>query len=326
VHPDDSLHSLFILTAEGRTSGLQAATVFTDAMASDKVGLPNTLAIQFNWDDTSWTGGNTGDACALFDTQPNGRADYALCVKVGGNPSGYQATSLFTCNDSRSDRCAGPTTLWISPTHPSFPPKPSTSDTVCAAARPAASDPFGTAGHGGGNDCNGSNCKAIDTVATCSVDMGDINATNANMINVCTYPSGEPNSNPFDCVITPNNGFLTITKTATPSDSTTFAFKLGTGQTSQSGASSWSRQGSGDLITQLSFAPGTYDVLETIPSGWKLDSASCAIQTNPTQGTGTGPATTPVTSGDAGVTGLSIQTGLETICTFTNTPNLASSR
>jgi hypothetical protein len=74
VDPDDSLHSIFVLTAVGATSGRQATTIFTDAfffnnddggvddinsnqvdlnqMGTDEVNLPTTLGVKFNWDDT----------------------------------------------------------------------------------------------------------------------------------------------------------------------------------------------------------------------------------------------------------------------------------
>src|SRR5207249_88770 len=104
---------------------------------------------------------------------------------------------------------------------------------------------------------------------------------------------------------------------ATPSDSTTFTFNLGTGQTSQNGTSSWSTTGSGSRLL-ISFPPGTYDLKEAIPAGWTLDSASCQIQDVAGTATGT-PVTTPVNgAADAGVAGFAIQTGLETTCTFTD--------
>ena len=36
----------------------------------------------WNFDDTNWTGTNTGDACALFDTDGDGNANRAVCVTV----------------------------------------------------------------------------------------------------------------------------------------------------------------------------------------------------------------------------------------------------
>src|SRR5437867_2305735 len=42
------------------------------------------FSIQWNWDDTGLPGGNTGDACALFDTNADNNADFALCVTIAG--------------------------------------------------------------------------------------------------------------------------------------------------------------------------------------------------------------------------------------------------
>ena len=62
----------------------------------------------------------------------------------------------------------------------------------------------------------------------------------------------------------------------------------------------------------ISFAPGTaYDLSEVVPTGWNLDTASCAIQTNPTTPTGT--------YSNPRITDFTIQSGLETICTFNDT-------
>ena len=337
VHPDDSLHSLFILLAEGLTSGRRASAVFTDAffyspddggvddinsnqvdltrMGTDEVGLPNSLGIQFNWDDTSWTGGNSGDACALIDTDDpeNGQANFALCVKVAGNPAVWVATSLYSCNDSRTDRCAGPTLIWNTLNGP-----PPAGSSTCSASIPLSSDPFT---HGKGNVCNGANCATRDTVAACNVNMNDFgNANTAFLINVCTFPSGEPNSNPFDCVITPDNGFLTIVKAGPPAgDTTAFPFNLGTSQVSQNGTSQWTINGAGSQ-QNISFRPGTYDLKEAIPTNWKLDSASCEVSN---AGTGTGTTTGVAGPANAGITGFQILSGRETTCTFTNSKQLA---
>ena len=48
-----------------------------------------------------------------------------------------------------------------------------------------------------------------------------------------------------------------------------------------------------------------------MPAGWKLDSASCAIQTAAPTATGTSTAT--------GIDNLEIRSGLETVCTFNDT-------
>src|SRR5262249_40477648 len=45
--------------------------------------------LTWTWDDTGWTGSNTGDGCALYDTDvpADGRANFALCESVGGSPA-----------------------------------------------------------------------------------------------------------------------------------------------------------------------------------------------------------------------------------------------
>ena len=42
-----------------------------------------TKSISWNWDDTGTSGkGQSLDACALFDTNGNGYADYAVCISA----------------------------------------------------------------------------------------------------------------------------------------------------------------------------------------------------------------------------------------------------
>ena len=67
----------------------------------------------WNWDSTdSWTGsGQTGDACALYDTDGDGNINFAICVRVQNtNPTTVVKTAdspfVFSCSDTRSDRCS----------------------------------------------------------------------------------------------------------------------------------------------------------------------------------------------------------------------------
>src|SRR5262245_14114657 len=39
---------------------------------------PGTLPVTWGWDDTAWSGSNTGDACSLFDTDGDGKANNAM--------------------------------------------------------------------------------------------------------------------------------------------------------------------------------------------------------------------------------------------------------
>src|SRR5678816_4147924 len=62
------------------------------------------IGVKWVWDDVdSWTGsGQTGDACALFDTTPasankgKGNANFAVCVRIS-NPNG-DATTVAQLN------------------------------------------------------------------------------------------------------------------------------------------------------------------------------------------------------------------------------------
>ena len=94
-----------------------------------------------------------------------------------------------------------------------------------------------------------------------------------------------------------------------PDDGTSFLFNASA--QSESDDTSWTITGSGSQ-SLISYGPtATLDLNEAVPAGWKLDSASCAIQTATPTPTGTSTAT--------GVDNLEIRSGLETICTFNDT-------
>jgi hypothetical protein len=339
VNPEDSPHSNFVLTAEGTASGLKARALFMDAPiyliddqgADDYPGQKDLnfltvdyatvgkVSVTWGWDDTAWSGSNTGDACTLFDTDGNGFANYSMCVTVQNSPAVFKSMRLYSCGNTRADRCDQPNTL--------ITPFVSTG----LAQVTANADPFGkvggpyyTANHVHGNTCDTrTGCYTADTIAALVIDLVDFpGAGAAKLINVCSYPSQIPNSAPSECVITPNSGFLTIKKVdSVTNDTSTFTFN--SSAPSQSNVSSWTINGTGSQ-NLISFAPGTLDLKEAIPANWKLDSASCVIQSVPTTATGT-PTTTAVNgAANAGVTGLSIQAGLETICTFTDSKQLGS--
>jgi hypothetical protein len=186
------------------------------------------ISVKWGWDDTATSGGNTRDACALFDTDGDGFANYSFCVIVASN--GSVSKVLYTCGDTKSDRCDQPRA-----------PVAVFSSTATASIVPN-SDPFrNTSPHNtSGNACDANpGCNTDDTVATTTVVLADVGGADAFLLNVCSYPSSVPGSDPSDCVVTPNNGFLTIVKNANPSDTTNFVFNLGAGQHSQNGTSSW---------------------------------------------------------------------------------------
>jgi uncharacterized repeat protein (TIGR01451 family) len=256
-----------------------------------------TFNVKWNWDDTATSGANTRDGCALFDTDADGFANFALCVTVASN--GTSTTTEYECTaDNRTDRCAGPT-------------QKSSFLSTASASVVANSDPFGVPSspnfdpnHVTGNTCdNKPACYTSDTIANANVVLADFGGATATLLNVCSYPSREPNSDPSDCVFTPNSGFLTIVKSATPSDTTNFVFNASA--PSAGGDSSWTITGSGSVQLISYLATSTLDLNEVVPAGWKLDSASCQLQ-----GASTG------TSTATGVDNFTIQAGLTTTCTF----------
>ncbi len=309
------------ITAAGQLSVAEAAgtvVAVDDAGADDEPGQKDlnwlsidygapgatALTVKWGWDDTATSGANTRDAGSLFDTDGDGFANYSLYVTVATD--GSYTTQLYSCAaDSRTDRCAGPALV-------------GTFASTATVATPADSDPFGVPGsadfdaaHVTGNTCRATaGCYTQDTVATADIRLADFgNPADAFLLNVCSYPSGQPNSDPSDCVFAPNNGFLTIVKVADPDDGTSFPFNASA--QSESGDTSWTITGSGSK-SLISYGPNaTLDLNEAVPAGWKLDSASCAIQTAAPTATGTSTAT--------GIDNLEIRSGLETVCTFNDT-------
>src|SRR4029453_17082894 len=96
--------------------------------------------LTWTWDDTGWTGSKTGDAGGLYDTDADGRANFALCATVRSNPAvqSSQSPRFYPCDDSKRLNCGG------SPTQ-------ATSASSCAVSNVA--DVF-AAGHANGNVCN----------------------------------------------------------------------------------------------------------------------------------------------------------------------------
>ena len=258
------------------------------------------IGVKWYWDDiNSWTGsGQTGDACALFDTDNDTKANVAVCVRItnpGGDPAIIQQLDPgsplnYTCGDSKADRCASPVR------------SQALAGIVCEVAK-VEGETFFTEGEDG-----------ADVEAACSIPLSAI-GTNVtpNLLNVCSFPSGSPQSNPFDCVVTPGAGFLVIKKATTPQSSNqTFNFKILPKPVGDSLQSIADNSSSDEQTALLSASPGNYSVSElALPSGWQLASAACARQTTPD------PTATGTKSGNT-MSGVSVTSGETTVCTFTN--------
>jgi hypothetical protein len=269
------------------------------------------IAVEIVWDDVdSWTGsGQTGDACALFDTTPanatgkdakgKGMANYAVCVRIS-NPDGdpdviAQLESpasplLYSCGDTKADRCASSVSLLDI-------------DGIVCEVEKKNGETFFAEGDDG-----------ADVIARCSIPLSAMQAAvTPNLINVCSYPSGSPQSNPFDCVVIPGAGFLRIAKNTTPDNNgKTFTFTVSPATAGGVANFSITDNSTGANVATASAAAGTnYSITEgTQPTGWTAISASCAFDQPNSPSTGT--------PGTNSVTGFEIQAGETTICTFDN--------
>lgn len=268
---------------------------------------PGKLFVNWGLDNTDWTGANTGDVCVLFDTNGNGFADYSYCVTVNGAPATILYNNLWSCSDKKADRCTATNTI-ISPHN-------STAIVDMQPVDPFYLDPLHT-----GNVCSFTtdpyNCYMYDTYVTTVIALLDMMGS-PRLINVCSYPSESPNSDPSDCIYQPGAGFLEIYKIADPTDSGTFTFTMGEGQLSTLEKNTWTIEGSGNTTTveTIAFEAGTaYDLTEDVPDGWELTDAKCEISNGTSELTGTWSGTT--------ITDFEIQTGLVTKCTFTNIANI----
>lgn len=253
------------------------------------------LNITWNWDEISMSGSNTADACALFDTNNNGLANYSLCVTWDGNQiQSASSPILYSCNDTRADRCAGATTI----TNPI--------SSSCIVGN-SIDDPF-PAGASYSNDTN----------ATCTIPLSDVGgASVASLLDVCSYPSTQPNSDPSDCIIIQTNkGTLSIIKNVEPNDATTnWNFSV-TGHTNLSIAISGDGN-SGIQTVDL----GTYSIAETAGIDTNLNDYSTSwscTKNGVAYLSGTGSTASNIVIGKSGSTEDSL------VCAFTNTLNNGS--
>jgi hypothetical protein len=135
----------------------------------------------WKWDDTSWSGNNTGDACSLFDTDDDGLVNFAVCVTIGTKQATELSTRVYSCGDTRSDRCTG-SVLEGTESSPNY-----------CTVQPATGQ-----------------FDATDTLAFCNITVvatteGIADLDSGTLLNSCSYPSQQPNSDPSDCVLTITN-------------------------------------------------------------------------------------------------------------------------
>ena len=242
TRPADASHNLltFVDVHGPDDAGTQADLVQTSVDYSH-ISTENELHVNWLWDETSYPGANTGDACALFDSDGDGNANFAICVTIEGDPATQAADSprLYDCTaDSRNDRCGG--AVEISPIL-----------STCTVS-----------------------IDGTDTLADCVIDLNDVSVPDAFLLNACSFNSEEPNSNPPDCVLGPGMG-LTIIKDVTDDAAIESVFDV-----SIAGVGTTTLFLNGDDTFYIALPPGNHSVTETSTDPlYILDSSSCSSGT-----------------------------------------------
>lgn len=261
--------------------------------------VPTTLSTTWNWDDLGTSGANTLDACNLFDTNNDGNIDYAVCVTTTGNPASIQSLTTYSCGNDRVDRCSSPKTEVSSGT---------TSCTISSQN----TDPF-PAG----------DVYPADIEGACTIQLSTVGGTDAKLVDVCSYPSQQPNSDPSDCVVFVNEpvALIEVVKDVVPdgpglfnlsvdgpgTNDTTTVNNIGDGGTTGLIALTPPKNGSANAT--VSEAAGTNTNLSDYTA-----SISCVNRNGGAQ----------VASGNGTSLVVSISDGSNIICTITNTLNTGS--
>jgi len=267
------------------------------------------------WDSISaWTGkGQTGDACALFDSDGDSNINFVVCARVSNlnaDPDDVRILEaapdkpvyLFGCSDKKNDRCTNPSAVSYDAGEVIAGQLGLTAGNLITET-----DPFGPA------DLNGpGESYPHDSTIDVQIPRAKV-PTGSSLVNVCSYPSAGNggNNNPFDCIVTPGvqYGTLVVNKTVVndnggSADVTSFAFKVNGGTaTSFTAVGSSTTSGSNSIVVPV----GSYTVIE---DGLPI----------------TGYTTTYANSSNANAncTSLSVTVGATTTCTITNDDTIAS--
>jgi prealbumin domain-containing protein len=187
-------------------------------MGRDNTQLPK-LRIFWSWDSiTAWTGtGQSGDACALFDTtDADAFINYVVCARVE-NPTAAPTTVtilpsaankpvyIFDCSNKKDDRCTNPTAR--SYTAGQVLAGPIGSPNVAGTGDLISElDPFDA------SDLNGPG-ESWKHDSTIDIEIAAaLVPAQVSLANVCSYPSAGNggNNNPFDCIVTPGTQYGTL--------------------------------------------------------------------------------------------------------------------
>lgn len=260
--------------------------------ASDPAG---TMTVSWNWDETAWSGNNSGDSCALFDTDADGFVNYAVCVTVRGNPAQQVNGSpfVYSCADDDADNCTNAT------------PSPNTG-TTCTVTQ-TATDPFPTGAS-----------SPTDTTATCTIALADAGGATSVLKDVCSYPSLSRPSDPSDCVITRTahtpSATIQVVKSLSPAGSGMFTLSVN-GVTATGG--------DGTTTGAVDVTPGTqYEVKEVGANGTVLTNFTTTVACY--NGTTLLPNSGARTGAESRTISVTPADGMAVVCTFTNTRQMGT--
>jgi hypothetical protein len=247
------------------------------------------VRIFWSWDSiNSWAGsGQTGDACALFDTDDtDANINYVVCARVqntGAIPSpvvllpasANHPAYLFDCSNKKNDRCTNPV------------PRAYDAGGVLAGPLTTADNTLTQTGAGDlvneTDPFEAGESSPHDTSIEIRVDDSLV-PTGVRLANVCSYPSAGNggNNNPFDCVVTPGvqYGILRVTKTIVNDNGGSkafadFSFTAGSGASTTGVIGATAFDGDGIIDTQVPV--GTYSVTEvgTPIAGYATSYSNC---------------------------------------------------
>ncbi len=251
------------------------------------------ISVIYSVDDTDLLDPNAGgeevQACSLYDTNGNGDVDYALChTWSGGVQTG---PDLYSCGDNFDDKCIQPSLI-------------QDPDLTCTEDF-AAPDPFdgvinvdGVLHNDAGTQIAPSPTE--DVLVDCTIPLSDLGGGMATLLNVCTYPSGPPNSDAKDCVVSPGDGFLVIEKQTTNGEDDTFDFLIDGGSAAGGEDVSLTTTGGAAASNPVPVANGNHSIAEVPDPEWVLDDAVCDNGDDPSS--------------------ITVNAGQTVTCTFTNSP------
>lgn len=258
-------------------------------------GAPTTVSTTWNWDDLGTSGSNTLDACNLFDTDNDGKINYAVCVTTSGNPASIQTLTTYSCGDDKVDRCTSPNNVVSNGT------------TSCSISS-QNTDPFPSG-----------DVYPTDIQGACTIQLSTVGGSAATLVDVCSYPSQQPNSDPSDCVIFINDpvAIIEVVKDIVPNGNSGL-FNLTVDGPGTNDTTTVNNRGDGGTTGLISLTPprngsANATVSETAGTGTNLSNYSSSIScVNRVGGQ-------VVASGTGTSLSVPISDGSNIICTITNT-------